>query len=58
MKLLLCNCRTCRYVRRSGTDQDFRIRHLRKGARSRVRAALRAGKTEGLPEKVAIGYTD
>lgn len=58
MKVLLCNCRLCKYVRRSGREQDSRIRHLRKAARSRVRAGLRAGHYESLAEKVYIGYTD
>lgn len=58
MKILLCNCRICRYVRRNGKEQDSRIRHLRKGARSRVRCLLVQGKYDSLPEKIAIGYTD
>ncbi len=58
MKVLLCNCWLCKYVRRTGKEQDFNIKHLRKGARSRVKRELRAGKYEGLPEKIYVGYTD
>lgn len=55
MKLLLCPCRACKRRRRLWNPV---IKSRIKGARQRVRHALRTGQYEGLPEKLYIGYTD
>lgn len=53
MKLLMCQCRQCRWGRKG-----YRIKHLRSAARSVTRSMLRQGDYERVPVAIKIGYTD
>lgn len=57
MKLLMCNCRQCRYGRKSSRNR-YLIRHKISGYRSRVKRMIKTGKFDDLLVSVPIGYTD
>lgn len=57
MKLLLCHCSYCKHGRHRG-PHDAMVRQKAKRAKSDVRAMIRKGEYEKLPQRVAIGYTD
>lgn len=57
MKLLLCHCSHCKHGRHRG-PHDAMVRQKAKRAKSDVRAMIRKGDYDKLPQRVAIGYTD
>lgn len=57
MKLCMCNCRYCKAGRHSSWSQ-YMITHKKRAARHLVKARLKKGEYENLPEKIGIPYTD
>jgi len=57
VKVLVCKCHQCRYVRRSGaTGYKAEIKAKRHGLRTLVRVRLAAGEYDNLPEVIPAGY--
>lgn len=59
MKILLCHCEQCVHGRSGHKSHGSReIRTKLKGWRSRIKARLKNGEYNDLPEKFSGGYTD
>jgi hypothetical protein len=56
MKLKMCNCKYCRWVRHRSKWERYKINHAKKSARQKVKILLRKGEFDKLPEAIWIPY--
>lgn len=57
MKLVFCSCKWCKAGRDCSWNRAM-IRTIKKGARHKVKQAIKKGDYDNLPVKIGVPYTD